>query len=685
MTDIYIAYAREDRERIRPLAEMLQFEGWDVWWDPSEPTLDSSAALDQKLGSAGAILVVWSGYSRGSEYVRSEAATGLYKNKLIQARIDSASPPRPFDQVEVVNLAGWRGERDDPEWRRVVQAIRLYAGQPGITRQQPAAKKPFIPKLTPTKPNYLERDRIVAWGPMIAAGVLVLSAAGVWALDPFKWRAEGANTQADAATPSPATAPSSLAAATPESFEDSPESLAGWDQVERKEPQSLRDYIVGYPKASTAESARSLLRVLDAQAWVDAVTSDNEAGYSAYLRNFPVDGSVPGAMAADARDRLVTLSAERTQAIEKIQRGLASLELYEGEIDGKGGAGTVNAMRSFASSKKRTAPSLTSAAPRDLRMFADLVEKTAVDAGVMKAPPPIIAAATTTTTATTATTAKPRTPTPAEEADRQRLARAQEAADLAAVEADEKEARDQAEKLAATTLSKLEATAWTEAQRGGTTTSYQAYLASYPNGAQASAARSAIQRLNRAPSYSLDQISPAVRTAAEAARRAQTVAASRASAARETAALAQTAPGIRNITAADGARYETQISGSAPNGLGMRVSGGANTGDRYRGQISNGRTQGLGVYEFADNPSNARSNTLRYEGEHAGDAVAGYGVTYWKNGDSFAGQDTGGAARGVGSQVETAVPRREFQKAVGQSDSSVLPVTQGNARTSEGL
>lgn len=83
MTDVYISYAREDRESVRKLSETLRLEGWDVWMDPSEPLPSHSAALDIKLASAGAILVVWSGYSRGSETVRSEAATGLYKNKLI--------------------------------------------------------------------------------------------------------------------------------------------------------------------------------------------------------------------------------------------------------------------------------------------------------------------------------------------------------------------------------------------------------------------------------------------------------------------------------------------------------------------------------------------------------------------------------------------------------------------------
>ena len=56
----------------------------------------------------------------------------------------------------------------------------------------------------------------------------------------------------------------------------------------------------------------------------------------------------------------------------------------------------------------------------------------------------------------------------------------------------------------------------------------------------------------------------------------------------------------------------------------------------------------MGVYEFANNLNNA-GGALRYEGEHAADAASGYGVTYWKNGDNFAGQETGasGQSRGV--------------------------------------
>lgn len=698
MTDVYISYAREDRERVRPLAETLQFEGWDVWWDPSEPSADGSAALDQKLGTAGAILVVWSAYSRGSEYVRSEAATGLYKNKLIQTRIDSAAPPRPFDQVEVIDLSLWSTERDDPNWRRVVQAVRLFAGAPGNTR-------PMVPRQAPRKKpaaaassDYLERGRSIALGPLIAVGVGVAAVAGggIWFVDPFSWRGSHPKETIEAAvaTSGTETAEEAAAAETGGAFVDSDESEAAWASVDRNEPEMMRAYIGEYPRSSTADTARSLLRVLDAQAWVDAVTADNEIAYSSYLKDFPEEGIAPGAMATAARERLASLTTERSQAIEEIQRGLIALELYSGKVDGKGGNGTISAMREFASLKRRPAPMVSSAAPRDLRSFADLIQKAATAAGKtierppvalaaanpapaapaptpaktpapLKAPdpvrtastPPIIAAATVAPSApskapttVSTTTASKIVPQPrsaieaADAADRQRREAAAAAALLAKQGAaigggDDVDLRRSAEQRA-----------WETAAATGTAAAYQTYLASYPAGTRAADAKAAVARLIRSAGYSLDQIAPEVRLAVEAARKAQTTATSRAASARDTASSAQSAVGLRSIVAADGDRYETQISGGAPNGLGTRVSGdGKSSGDRYRGEIRNGLASGLGVYEFADNSNNAVAGAQRYEGEHSGDQTSGYGVTYWKNGDTFAGLESGGtgAARGV--------------------------------------
>ena len=631
MTDVYVAYAREDRESVRRLSEMLGFEGWDVWMDPSEPTNENRAAVDLKLGSAGAILVVWSGYSRGSEYVRSEAATGLYKNKLIQVRIDAAAPPRPFDQVEVVDIGRWSGERDDPNWRKIMAAVRLYAGLPGAARPQVTRRVASAP------PAYLEPKRSIAWAPIIGAGLLVAAGVGVWLGDPFNWREGGTQVAGEpgAVATSGASPDGEAAIETANiTFEDTEESAANWTRVKRDDTSALRDYISDFPRSSNAETARSLLRVMDAQAWVNAVTADNEDAYQAYLTAFPASGSVPGAMGTAARDRLVSLGAERTQAIQDIQRGLTTLQLYDGAADGKSDDVTVRAARKFASDRKRSYPPLSTAAPRDLRAFSDAIQKVA---GGAQPKAPIIAAATTSTNA-------------AAEADRQRIAQAQAAAQAATQTASTQSTRSGADSLAQGELDRVgDTNAWLEAERAGTVAAYQSYLTAHPTGVQASAARAAIVRLNKPAPYSLDLVSGDIRAVTEAARRAQSSANARALAAREAASAASAASGVRSIVAADGDQYEAQISGGAPNGLGVRVSGGAsNAGDRYRGELRNGQSSGVGVYEFASNPNNS-TGALRYEGEHSSDAASGYGVTYWRNGDNFAGQEVGtsGQARGV--------------------------------------
>jgi hypothetical protein len=638
MTDVYLAYAREDREGVRILAEMLQFEGWDVWMDPSDPTGETSAAVDMKLGSAGAILVLWSGYSRHSEYVRSEAATGLYKNKLIQAALDGQGAPRPYDSIDVIDLAGWTGERDHPQWRQIIEAVRLYAGAPGSARplvQRRAVSGP---------PAYLEPRRQMAWGPIIAAGLLVSSGAGIWMADPFSWRA----TRTAVAAPIEAGADATLAAgesteaaAIPRTYEDTEASLLAWDSVDRKSPDGLRDYTADFPNSTSAETARSLLRVLDAQAWVDAVTADNEGGYQSYLKKFPAEAALPGAMAAAATERLGSLRGERTQAIEEIQTGLATLGLYKGKVDGRSGDGTVRAVRQFASQNRRTAPALATAAPRDLRALAQAIQAVvskragapAVTVAAMPVPPPASVAA-----------------TAAAEADRLRIAQAQAASQAAALAAAAPAARVDADTLAASQLQTIaDADDWVAARQANTIASYQAYLAKNPSGAQAAAARTAIANLGKPVAFALDQVPAAVRAPIEAARRAQTTANTRASAARDAASQAGAAPGRTSIVATGGDRYDAQISGGAPNGLGTRISGNpTNSGDRYSGQLRNGESTGVGVYEFADNPGNAGAGALRYEGEHAGDAVSGHGVTYWRNGDRFAGEARAdGSSRGV--------------------------------------
>ena len=35
MADIFVAYKREERDRVEPVARALEREGFSVWWDPN--------------------------------------------------------------------------------------------------------------------------------------------------------------------------------------------------------------------------------------------------------------------------------------------------------------------------------------------------------------------------------------------------------------------------------------------------------------------------------------------------------------------------------------------------------------------------------------------------------------------------------------------------------------------------
>ncbi|MEZ5938696.1 MAG: hypothetical protein R3C52_10830 [Hyphomonadaceae bacterium] len=437
-----------------------------------------------------------------------------------------------------------------------------------------------------------------------------------------------------------------------------------WTTTDRDDPEALRGFLRTYPGSANADTARSLLRVMDAQAWANAVASDTESAYETYLATFPAGAPEPGAMTTAAKDRLASLGKERSRAVTDIQNGLKLAGLFDGAANGKVTDETRAAASAFARRSGVKAPDLASAAPRDLRAFGDAVRAAAeksAGASTAAADTPVAApaeapAATPDVSAeapvetSTASVAQPETTAPT--AADAPLSLLPGAAPLTADEAADLERQAQAAAAAAAAQLQQENAAWLEAQRANTMAAYRAFIAQNPASAHVEDARGAIRRLGRSPAYGVDRMPETVRTAVTSARQAQSNATARAAAARTAAERAETVaagPAASEITAPDGDLYRTETANSAPNGFGTRVSGkSVSAGDRYEGQLRNGLAQGLGVYTYGDNPNNAQAGALRYEGEHAGDQASGLGVTYWKNGDRFAGETrVNGEGQGV--------------------------------------
>jgi hypothetical protein len=74
MADIFISYAREDRTRVRSLADALSAHEWSVWWDRE---IQAGKAFDQviadELTRARCVAVVWSHKSTASPSIAQNA------------------------------------------------------------------------------------------------------------------------------------------------------------------------------------------------------------------------------------------------------------------------------------------------------------------------------------------------------------------------------------------------------------------------------------------------------------------------------------------------------------------------------------------------------------------------------------------------------------------------------------
>ena len=129
MADVFLSYAREDRDKADHIARMLESEGFDVFWDNEIPPGSSWADfIESKLRSAKAMIVLWSESSTTSQWVREEARLGRDAGKLIPAALDSSSPPFGFGEVQSADLSGWDGDPNHPDWNRFVSAVNSRIG-----------------------------------------------------------------------------------------------------------------------------------------------------------------------------------------------------------------------------------------------------------------------------------------------------------------------------------------------------------------------------------------------------------------------------------------------------------------------------------------------------------------------------------------------------------------------------
>lgn len=132
MSDVFISYKAEDRRRIQPLVQALQADGLSVWWD--EQIGGGAAwrhAIESELNAAKCVLVVWSTRSVGPEgtFVQDEATRAQQRHVYVPLLIDKVHLPLGFGETQALPLVGWRGNRSDPRFQAVLDAVHRNVGK----------------------------------------------------------------------------------------------------------------------------------------------------------------------------------------------------------------------------------------------------------------------------------------------------------------------------------------------------------------------------------------------------------------------------------------------------------------------------------------------------------------------------------------------------------------------------
>jgi hypothetical protein len=128
MADVFLSYARPSAKAAKLVAGALRAAGYSVWFDENLPAHRAySDVIQEQLESARAVIVLWSNEAVRSQWVRSEANRARETGRLVQARLDDARLPMPFDQIHCLDLTRWAGDIAAVPWQSVVGSVAALA------------------------------------------------------------------------------------------------------------------------------------------------------------------------------------------------------------------------------------------------------------------------------------------------------------------------------------------------------------------------------------------------------------------------------------------------------------------------------------------------------------------------------------------------------------------------------
>ena len=154
MSHIFLSYASDDRERVRPLAEALSRRGWSVWWDRTIPPGKTwREVIGAGLAEAHCVVVIWSRRSIKSSWVIEEADEARRRRiPLVPARTEDVKPPLGFGNLQAADLFDWNTDESAPGFQALITGLIAVLGSPA-PRVSDSDSMPAQPEAEVTPPS----------------------------------------------------------------------------------------------------------------------------------------------------------------------------------------------------------------------------------------------------------------------------------------------------------------------------------------------------------------------------------------------------------------------------------------------------------------------------------------------------------------------------------------------------
>jgi tetratricopeptide (TPR) repeat protein len=142
MADIFVSYAREDQPRAEAFVNMLESQGWSVWWDREiGPGSAFSKVIENEILAAKCVIVLWTRHSVNSDWVHAEASEGLTLQKLIPVLMEKVEVPLVFRMRQASDLSGWPDRASEAEVQGLLNAVSEAIERPVILPAPPGKRR----------------------------------------------------------------------------------------------------------------------------------------------------------------------------------------------------------------------------------------------------------------------------------------------------------------------------------------------------------------------------------------------------------------------------------------------------------------------------------------------------------------------------------------------------------------